>query len=649
MPWLLGISSAVAWAADDVVIADFEGENFTGWTVTGEAFGHRPTHGSVDGQMAVDGFEGKGLCNSFHHGDASTGTLVSSSFEVGRKYLKFLIGGGGCAGKTCMNLKVQGKVVRTATGPNVKPDGQERLSRQCWDVTDLAGRHGVLEIVDDATGGWGHISVDQITLSDTPPPSPESPFIKEAEAFVESRAAIAVKDPLRPIYHVMPKAQSIGDPNGPVYFNGEYHIFFQDMPFWGTARSGTVWGHAVSRDMIHWEHLPIAVATGSTRYDAAGIWSGCCVINDGVPTIIYSGNDGASVGQQQCLATSSDNLRTWTKEPLNPILPSQPLVEGLDPSGFRDPFAWREGNEWRLLVGSGYTKDKGGTVLLYRSKDLRKWDFLGPLCEGMGGNCFMWECPTFFPLEDKHVLIVSPLFRNSPGLRVPTQFAVGTYRNNRFVPGGWQQVDYGGPKAFYAATTFEDPKKRRILWGLLMTPQGPAAGWSNCLSLPRLVTLGKDSQVNFAPLPELAALRTRGRDPGTPSLRQGEEVMLDSSQTLHEEIALDLKLETAGQVLLKIGRAADGHDFVPLSYDRSKGLLSFGDKTAELRLDLDNRLRVRLFIDGAVAEAFINEKVCISRPMALSEKSTGLSLVTTGGSARIERCRLWDMNSIWGK
>jgi beta-fructofuranosidase len=487
--------------------------------------------------------------------------------------------------------------------------------------------------------------VDQITLSDTPSPSPQAQFIREAGEFLESKAAIASKDPLRPIYHVMPKSQSIGDPNGPVFFDGEYHIFYQGMPFWGTGKSGTGWGHAVSRDMVRWEHLPMAMAPGPGSYDSAGVWSGGCVIHNGVPTIIYSGNGGD--GQTQCIATSSDKLRTWTKDPANPVIQTLPPIEGLDRAGFRDPFTWREGDEWRMLVGAGYAKGKGGTVLLYRSNDLRKWDFLGTLCEGMGENCFMWECPTFFPLDNKHMLIVSPLFRNVRGLRGFTQYSTGTYRNNRFEPDGWKPLDLGGPGVFYAATSFADPKNRRIVWGFIMTPQPPAAGWSNCLSLPRLVTAGKDSGVNFAPLPELSALRTRERDCGNPVLKQDDEVVLDGALGLHAEVAVEIDMKTADKIELRIGRTADGRDYVPLSYDKTSGNLVFGDKKAEFRLDADNRLRIHLFTDGVVAEAFINDKTCFSNAMPVTEKSVGLSIVASKGSARITWCRLWEMTSIW--
>jgi sucrose-6-phosphate hydrolase SacC (GH32 family) len=155
----------------DIVYADFEGDTYGDWTTTGTAFGDGPAAGTLPNQMEVSGFKGKRLVNSFHGGDNATGTLTSPSFKIERKYISFLIGGGGFEGKTCMNLLVGGKVVRTAAGQNTKPGGHELLEESRWDVTNLAGQSASLQIVDNATGGWGHILVDQIVFTDTKPPA----------------------------------------------------------------------------------------------------------------------------------------------------------------------------------------------------------------------------------------------------------------------------------------------------------------------------------------------------------------------------------------------------------------------------------------------------------------------------------------------
>ena len=153
-------------AADDILIADFEGKDYGPWKVTGEAFGPGPARGTLPHQMRVDGFRGKGLVNSFLKGDGTTGTLTSPEFKIERKYINFLLGGGMHPGKTCINLVVDGQVARTATGPNDRPGGSERLDWHSWDVTELAGKTAHLQIVDQATGGWGHVNVDHVVQSD---------------------------------------------------------------------------------------------------------------------------------------------------------------------------------------------------------------------------------------------------------------------------------------------------------------------------------------------------------------------------------------------------------------------------------------------------------------------------------------------------
>src|SRR5688572_24548454 len=145
------------------VLADFDGEDYAGWRATGNAFGTAPARGKIGGQQTVDGFRGRGLVNSFADGDKSEGTLTSPEFEVTHNHLSFLIGGGNHAEKTCLNLLIDGRIARTATG-----DAAERLAWKSWDVRELRGKKAALEIVDKHTGGWGHLNVDHLLLADAP-------------------------------------------------------------------------------------------------------------------------------------------------------------------------------------------------------------------------------------------------------------------------------------------------------------------------------------------------------------------------------------------------------------------------------------------------------------------------------------------------
>ncbi|KAJ6062153.1 glycosyl hydrolase family protein [Penicillium canescens] len=156
-------TTATATATGDVIFQDFEGTgNFAsrGWVATGDLLGASPAQGTLAGQQTVTGYAGSQLVNTFLSGDSTTGTLTSPSFTISRPNINFLIGGGNAPGTECINLKVQGQVVRTATGANV-----ERLILGGWDVTNLIGQTAVLEIVDQQTGGWGHILIDQITFT----------------------------------------------------------------------------------------------------------------------------------------------------------------------------------------------------------------------------------------------------------------------------------------------------------------------------------------------------------------------------------------------------------------------------------------------------------------------------------------------------
>lgn len=173
----------------DILVADFEGESYGEWKTEGEAFGIMPAKGTLPRQMHVSGFKGKGLVNSFLNGDRTIGTLTSPPFRIERRYLTFLVGGGGHAGKTCMNLLVDGEIVHTITGGNTKAGGSEELEPAVWDVSDLAGKAVTIQIVDSATGGWGHINIDHIVQTDTKPKLPE--FARREKTFrIENRYLI---------------------------------------------------------------------------------------------------------------------------------------------------------------------------------------------------------------------------------------------------------------------------------------------------------------------------------------------------------------------------------------------------------------------------------------------------------------------------
>ncbi|MGL4944456.1 MAG: glycoside hydrolase family 32 protein [Thermoguttaceae bacterium] len=180
---LIACFAPLLFAADDIIVADFEGGAYpAGWKVEGSAFGDAPAQGSLDGQMPVAGFLGKGLVNTFRGGDDAKGKLTSTPIKIDRRYLSFLVGGGGHNG-LAVNLLVDGKIVQTARGTNVNQGGTERLDWCDLDVAEFKGREAVIEIVDSIGGSWGHINVDQIILSDVQ----HAPIEKRREFAVEKQ------------------------------------------------------------------------------------------------------------------------------------------------------------------------------------------------------------------------------------------------------------------------------------------------------------------------------------------------------------------------------------------------------------------------------------------------------------------------------
>lgn len=440
-------------------------------------------------------------------------------------------------------------------------------------------------------------------------------------------------DPHRPRYHFMPPADWMNDPNGPIAWKGEYHLFYQHNPVaatWGTMH----WGHAKSRDLVHWEHLPIALSPTPGGPDKDGCWSGCAVDDNGVPTLVYTGVQP----EAQCVATSDDGLLTWTKHPANPVLAGPPA--GLAVTGFRDPCVWREGGEWRMLIGSGL-KDMGGTALLYRSPDLVRWEYMNPLCVGNQAETgTMWECPDFFPLGGKHVLLISPI------PLAKTIYFVGEYRGGQFHPESQGSLDDGGHH--YAAKSFLDAKGRRIVWGWLWEGRSEAAqkaaGWAGVMSLPRVLTLRSDNTLEITPAPELRALR-------------GEPLQSIEGASLEIEASIDMP--AGSEVVLSVRRSPDRAEETRivcdattkrLSIDRSRSSLNkdagHDERGAALELPKTGRLDLHVFLDHSVVEVFGNRRVCLtSRIYPTRPDSIGVALSTTG-KATAQSLRAWPLKPI---
>jgi sucrose-6-phosphate hydrolase SacC (GH32 family) len=690
-------------AADDLVIADFEGPGYGEWQASGTAFGTGPAAGALPGQMAVGDFHGKGLVNSFHGGDNATGTLTSPEFTIRRRFLGFLIGGGGFPGKTCLNLLVDGKPVRTATGTNTQPGGSENLQPVQWDVSELNGKPAVLQIVDHATGGWGHVNVDQIVQTDRKLPglvmNAEREFKiakrylnlpikngapkRQVTTLVDGRvevvnsielasgapdwwafidvgawhgrnvtlrvdqlredstaltsieqsdtlkgAADLYREPLRGQFHFSPRRGWTNDPNGLVFYNGEYHLFFQHNPYgwdWGNMH----WGHAVSRDLVHWQELPAALAP-----DAMGpMFSGGAVVDwantsgfgkPGQPAqvLFYTAAGNPTV---QGLAYSTDGRR-FTKYSGNPVLKQ---ITG----GNRDPkVLWHEPTKkWVMCL---YVELNGvHTIHFLGSPDLKAWTFLSKT-DGL------YECPEFYELP----VDGDPANRKWILTAASGEYFIGSFDGTTFTP---ETAKLPGPagNCCYAAQTFSDippADGRRIEIGWLRTAT-PGMPFNQALSIPRelkLITTPAGPRQTRTPVTELAVLRAKSHQSAALTLPPGGANPLAGVKAGLIELRCEFEPGEAAEVVFTLRGAT-------IAYDTGKQELVVNGLRAPAPLR-DGKQRLIIYCDRIGLEVFASDGLTYV-PVSFHPKADDLALgvQAKGGAAKLSSLDVHELRSAW--
>lgn len=467
--------------------------------------------------------------------------------------------------------------------------------------------------------------------------------------FSEQRRALA-SDFQRPIYHFVPPSNWMNDPNGVIQWQGQYHLFYQYNPL--KADFGAMyWGHAVSKDLIHWNDLPIALSPTPNSPDERGCWSGCAVNNGGVPSILYTGVRGVRYEYQTlCLATSNDQLLVWEKYLQNPVLSEIPAVSKQN-YDFRDPYVWHEGDSWYLIVASRIV-GVGGAVFLYRSYDLINWEYQHILLAGSAGKTgSVWECPSFFRLDDKWVLLVAG---KGGGIPFTVFYFIGEYTDQKFTPESEGVLDYG---YFYAPYTMHDDKNRRLLWGWLREGRNAeshiAAGWAGVHAVPRELSI-RGGQIQMEPVRELTSIRGQKTDFANIQL-SGEDVVLDATGLALDIVAEFMPSEVVGVAL---ACSPDGTEQTRISYNPRTQRLTVNRERASLNpgseifpneapheLAPNEPLQLRILLDGSVLEVIANGRTSLcSRIYPSREDSQGLRLF---GQGLLKTMSVWEMQSIW--
>lgn len=483
-----------------------------------------------------------------------------------------------------------------------------------------------------------------------------SDVLQKARAF-EARYGPRIPDSERPAFHATPTVGWMNDPNGFSFYKGECHLFYQYHPYsneWGPMH----WGHLKTRDFLRWERLPAALAPDAD-YDSAGCFSGGAVeLPDGRQLLMYTGvRRGRSAGgspqdiQTQCVAVGDGmDYEKWEG---NPILDGKDLPEGGSTIDFRDPKVWRDKDGTLCAVIGNRTADGSGAVLLYRGIENRRGEFVRTLDRSRGQYGKMWECPDFFPLDGKQVLLTSPQDMSPAGLEFHagngTLCLIGDYDSEEgFTRQSAQAVDYG--LDFYAPQTLEAPDGRRIMiawmqnWDTVHAKPSPCR-WFGQMTLPRELSL-KNGRLIQNPVRELEAYR-KAR-----VVHRGVAVCGEISLPGVRGRVLDMTVTVrpAGPEQyrwFRIRAAKDGEHETVLRYCPDQGTLKLDRARSGLPRDIvhtrsfrvrfrDGEIKLRIILDRYSLEVFVNDgEQAASAVIYTRQEADGVTF-EAGGSARID-------------
>lgn len=444
--------------------------------------------------------------------------------------------------------------------------------------------------------------------------------IKKANQYIETHRN-EVNPQYRHHYHLMAPTGWINDPNGFVYFNGFYHLFYQYYPYdsvWGPMH----WGHARSQDLVHWEELPVALAP-SEDYDRDGCFSGSAIEKDGKLYLLYTGHvvKGEKTRQVQCLAVSEDGIH-FEKSPANPVISEEHVAGVADTVDFRDPKVFAQNDRYYTVVAAK-TPDSRGQILLFESRDLVDWQFTSVLLEGSYEQGIMWECPDLFTLDGHDVLLVSPIQMKAQGVNYRNTSSsvafIGSvdWQTGTFQVANYHEIDHG--LDFYAPQTCQGASRRIMIawmqmWNRTFPTHDLGHHWAGAMTLPRELRV-KDLRLEQRPVAEVYQSLTQVKHLG----RQLQDETLTLATALPSQGYLKLRFDlTATQSLtLRYGQKEalvityDGKTHC-LSVDRSE--LGYPIVGAEepvltgrsLELGAAGLFELECFRDTASLELFVN-------------------------------------------
>lgn len=478
-----------------------------------------------------------------------------------------------------------------------------------------------------------------------------NPHIVKAMQSVQVAAPRAQADPLRPVYHFLPPANWMNDPNAPIYHDGWYDLFYQHNPYsdeWGNIH----WGHARSRDLVHWEHLPIALAP-SYEEGEGHIFSGCAAVNgQSEPLLIYTSvktgtREDRAPNEQWAARPLDAEWLTWEKHPAHPVLALS--THGGPPflAGWRDPFVFTAAGRAFLLLGA--ETETAAEVALYEAVDdsLLAWRYCGPLLREPRIKGRFLECPNFVQVPPtqaggapKWVLLTSPYSL--------VEYTTGEFdaQTLTFVQEqhGILDAGQGDTPNFYATNLIQDADGA---WVLLAWVRGftPGRGWNGALALPRLLTVDADGRPRQQPLPALQTLRGEQQSAGPLTVKNDSRVLPNiRGNTL--EIEVILQLGEAAAAGLRLCSTEDGEGGVEIRWDGTT--LTAAGSSVAIPAGPDRTLDLRIFLDRSILEVFADDgRTAITRVIYPPVENQSVTVFAAGGPAQFARLDAWQMRSIW--
>ncbi|MDK8091861.1 glycoside hydrolase family 32 protein [Streptococcus intermedius] len=377
--------------------------------------------------------------------------------------------------------------------------------------------------------------------------------------------------------HLLPPIGWMNDPNGFVYFKGEYHLFYQFHPYdsiWGPMH----WGHAKSRDLLHWEELPVVLAPSET-YDQNGCFSGSALVVDDRLVLIYTGHveAGEERIETQCIATSKDGI-VFDKYVGNPVISQEQIQRIADIADFRDPKMFKYGNIYYTVVASK-TADSRGQILLFESTDGFNWQFKSVLLEGNQEEGIMWECPDLFELDGKWVLMISPIEMKRQQYQYwninSTLVFIGEidWKIGRFKVKHQHEVD--GGLDFYAPQTCVNDTGERYLvawmqmWNRTIPSHELGHGWSGMMTLPRKLSIKNNCLYQEIPRSLFQQLDVQGK-----IILSDKEAVLRLENSVRQQQYIRLELEQLGDFELQYAKN-EHNQFIKIAYSQKNQILEF--------------------------------------------------------------------------